>query len=1262
MTSGPASEMPFLDHLEELRYRLMWSAGTLLLCMVGALVVVMRPEFDVIGWLAAPVMPYLPEGKLVVTHPLDPFSISLKVAFAVGVVLSLPVVGYHLWSFLSPALHPHEKRLMVPVLLGATSLFATGVYLAWRFILPIIFEVLVGMQSASLQPLFTAREVFGFMVTTCLAFGAISQLPVVVLALTALGLLTPQAMVRFRRYAMAASVLISAIVTPGDLLIMTALMAVPLYGLYELSIIVSWLVHRRRMRRIGATAVFLLALGAGGALEVAAQPVRPRPEPPRPGQPMPGAVPGAAPGTVADPTVGGQRRFDPQARSGTDVEARGATGTLVDWAPDDSVIRALMARRGYTAVRYQAGQVRFEAAGRVMTLQRDSTARAAVQRDSTLLVADHIAYSDSLKRVDATGDTIVMRDPSRGDDIIGHQELRYDVARREGRTRDFSTVAKAGEDWRVMAHQAAFASDSAAERNTVYGRDGVITSCLDSVPHYHFLARELKRVGGSTLVARPAILYVQDVPVMWIPFIFQDIRSGRRSGIIPPRMGFAELVRNSPTYRRTVENLGYYFAINDYIDAQVSMDWRSSARATVQDPGWTRLNGEIRYRWLDRFVSGTLAVSQNTLSTGNRNTAISWSHAQEFSSRTRVNTNLNYVTSTQIQRQTIINPLAAVATIASQMNLVRQQGPFSVNLGGTRRQYPGRDQVDQDFPSLNIASKPLELGRWFVLNPSLQFGQRNSYNLDATGDFAYRYQQTASGLDSVRLKRNTGTTTLSIGTPFKIFDFQVQSGLRFNQQLFDYPQIITLRDVRDSAVRVDRVYQRTYESSLDADISIGLPQFLQGTWNLTPSVTASNVDPGGFAVRTFRSNGAWVTQRKRLSYGLGVSPTIYALFPGIGPVERLRHAISPTLSYSYSPQASVPDAFLAATGRTRAGYLGSLAQNRVSLGLTTNIEAKLRAPADSTDLSTDGGKKVKVATIQFTGIAYDFERRRATGKTGFATDRFGYTFRSDLLPGFDLGVDYSLFQGDLLSDTASFSPYRESVRASFNLDANSALVRTVARLFGVSVGTGPQGPTPVGNTSPMGGGLISAAGSLNGMGATTGTRARGGIQEIPTGQGFTAAFTVSSQRQRPPVGGRIVDFDPTLQCQALLGFPQYDTCVFQAERSAATQVAQTAGPSGATFFRVPPTTSVGIRTTFNLTPRWAGSWSTTYDVVRQEFASQVVSLQRELHDWRAVFGFTQAPNGNFAFTFFISLKAQPEIKLDYDRQTFRPPGAGLRSP
>jgi sec-independent protein translocase protein TatC len=246
----PSAEMPFLEHLEELRHRLIWSAGTLLVCLLVALTLVMRPSVDVIGILAAPVLPFLPDQKLIVTHPLDPFTISLKVAFGIGLTAALPVIGYHLWSFLAPALHPHEKRLVVPVLLGATGLFALGMFLGWRFALPIMFEMLVGMQSASLQPMFAAAEVFGFMLSTCLAFGVVFQLPIVVLALTALGLVTPRAMMKYRRHALAGSVVVSAVVTPGDLLLMTALMALPLYALYEISIVVSWVVHRSRQRRL----------------------------------------------------------------------------------------------------------------------------------------------------------------------------------------------------------------------------------------------------------------------------------------------------------------------------------------------------------------------------------------------------------------------------------------------------------------------------------------------------------------------------------------------------------------------------------------------------------------------------------------------------------------------------------------------------------------------------------------------------------------------------------------------------------------------------------------------------------------------------------------------------------------------------------------------------------------------------------------------------------------------------------------------------
>jgi len=248
MTAGLSGEMPFLDHLEELRHRLFWSLGALVVCMMIAFTVVLQT--DVIGVLAEPVLRYLPSGKLIFTHPADVITISLKVAFGVGLLGAAPVIGYHVWRFLSPALHPHEKRLMIPVLLSATVLFCAGVYIGWRWVLPVMLDVLFGIQSASLQPMITATDYFSFMVTTCLAFGAASQTPIVVFALTALGIVTPKGMSKFRRHAMVGSVIVSAVVTPGDLIVMTALLALPLYGLYEVSIIVSAFTFRARQRRL----------------------------------------------------------------------------------------------------------------------------------------------------------------------------------------------------------------------------------------------------------------------------------------------------------------------------------------------------------------------------------------------------------------------------------------------------------------------------------------------------------------------------------------------------------------------------------------------------------------------------------------------------------------------------------------------------------------------------------------------------------------------------------------------------------------------------------------------------------------------------------------------------------------------------------------------------------------------------------------------------------------------------------------------------
>ena len=93
---------------------------------------------------------------------------------------------------------------------------------------------------------------------------------------------------------------------------------------------------------------------------------------------------------------------------------------------------------------------------------------------------------------------------------------------------------------------------------------------------------------------------------------------------------------------------------------------------------------------------------------------------------------------------------------------------------------------------------------------------------------------------------------------------------------------------------------------------------------------------------------------------------------------------------------------------------------------------------------------------------------------------------------------------------------------------------------------------------------------------------------------------------------------------------------------------------------MPPQSSLAASLAFSLTPRWSAQWQTTYDFTRHNFASQVVTLQRDLHDWKAVFSFTQSPTGSFGFTFFVALKAEPALKFNYDRTSYRaPPGSGF---
>jgi sec-independent protein translocase protein TatC len=244
---SPSAEMPFLDHLEELRQRLLRAGAAFIGGVIVAFAVV--TNVDIIGFLQRPIRPYLGGRTLVYTHPGDVFGILIDMAFVLGAIIASPVIAYQLWLFVSPAMLPHEKRLVVPVLAGMLLLFLAGVALSFFVVLPLTMSFLLGLQAGALTPMITAADYFGFAVSMSLMFGVAFELPIAILALTALGIVTPELLVRFRRHAAVAVLVLAAFVTPGSDPTSLVALAVPLYFLYELSVVLSKALHRRQLKR-----------------------------------------------------------------------------------------------------------------------------------------------------------------------------------------------------------------------------------------------------------------------------------------------------------------------------------------------------------------------------------------------------------------------------------------------------------------------------------------------------------------------------------------------------------------------------------------------------------------------------------------------------------------------------------------------------------------------------------------------------------------------------------------------------------------------------------------------------------------------------------------------------------------------------------------------------------------------------------------------------------------------------------------------------
>lgn len=244
--------MPFLDHLEELRHRLFWIVGAILVGIVFSFTVLSRGGFDIVAILAHPIEPYLRGRQLVFTHPGTSFSIVLNASLILGILFATPVIGYQLWGFFSPALHSHEKRIIVPVLFGMIFLFLAGVTLCYFVVMPFTLKFFMGFESSALTPMIEATQYFDFAFSMMLAFGVAFELPIAILLLSALGIIQPQFLSRYRRHAIVVTVIVAAFITPDASPTTLFALSLPLYLLYELGVALSFMVTRRRRLRAEA--------------------------------------------------------------------------------------------------------------------------------------------------------------------------------------------------------------------------------------------------------------------------------------------------------------------------------------------------------------------------------------------------------------------------------------------------------------------------------------------------------------------------------------------------------------------------------------------------------------------------------------------------------------------------------------------------------------------------------------------------------------------------------------------------------------------------------------------------------------------------------------------------------------------------------------------------------------------------------------------------------------------------------------------------
>ncbi len=242
MTEDELEEQPFISHLIELRNRLL----KIVLCVLIVFMAAAPFANEIYHYLSGPLLKHLPENSTMIAIDVaSPFFAPFKLALVASVFVSMPVILYQFWAFVAPGLYSHEKRMILPLLVGSTFLFFAGVAFAYFVVFPLVFGFLTAAAPAGVTVMTDISKYLDFVLTLFFAFGLAFEVPIFTILLVWSGVTTPKSLAEKRPYVIVGAFIIGMFLTPPDAISQT-LLAIPIWLLFESGLLFSRFFVRKK--------------------------------------------------------------------------------------------------------------------------------------------------------------------------------------------------------------------------------------------------------------------------------------------------------------------------------------------------------------------------------------------------------------------------------------------------------------------------------------------------------------------------------------------------------------------------------------------------------------------------------------------------------------------------------------------------------------------------------------------------------------------------------------------------------------------------------------------------------------------------------------------------------------------------------------------------------------------------------------------------------------------------------------------------------